>query len=362
MHYVQLAREALAQRDVMLPDPERDASLPVTHDDAEALARMKYNESNLARCYLALREALAQREAHVPVAYERLLNAADALYHASEEYEFDDGLGRGAPQEFWDELGTALESAKPLPARVLEVMREIIENDGWDERAREALAQREVQEPVAYMYELAGAIDVDGNPCQFRRHLHTCKPSVPDNAIRNLQPLYASPPPAQEPVGTGSFVSTDTLYSMLRSMKGMSQDQPGWLLAEGWNKAIRQAIDYSQPIAPPPAQEPDRREMLQEMLEGMSVSVDVSTGEDDTCNRLFGTVGEVMDHPDGKHGVILLVQDAEPNFDAPPPAQVPCLPPQSPCSMTEAEMRIFKLGWLECEAAHRALLAKQEGK
>ena len=49
-------------------------------------------------------------------------------------------------------------------------------------------------------------------------------------------------------------------------------------------------------------------------------------------------------------------------YTSPPPAQVPSLPPQSPCSMTEAEMRIFKLGWLECEAAHRALLAKQEGK
>ena len=48
--------------------PEREASLPVTHEDAYHLARMKYNESNLARCYLALREALAQREAQEPVA------------------------------------------------------------------------------------------------------------------------------------------------------------------------------------------------------------------------------------------------------------------------------------------------------
>ena len=28
------------------------------------------------------------------------------------------------------------------------------------------------------------------------------------------------------------------------------------------------------------------------------------------------------------------------------------LPPQSPCEMTQAEGRMFKLGWLECEAAH----------
>ncbi len=28
------------------------------------------------------------------------------------------------------------------------------------------------------------------------------------------------------------------------------------------------------------------------------------------------------------------------------------LPPASPCAMTESEYRLFKLGWLEAEAAH----------
>ncbi len=36
---------------------------------------------------------------------------------------------------------------------------------------------------------------------------------------------------------------------------------------------------------------------------------------------------------------------------APPPQRKP-LPPQSPCEMTQAEGKMFKLGWLECEAAH----------
>jgi hypothetical protein len=34
-----------------------------------------------------------------------------------------------------------------------------------------------------------------------------------------------------------------------------------------------------------------------------------------------------------------------------PPHRKP-LTPQSPCEMTQAEGRMFKLGWLECEAAH----------
>lgn len=49
-------------------------------------------------------------------------------------------------------------------------------------------------------------------------------------------------------------------------------------------------------------------------IEGMSVSVDVSTGEHDAQHRYFGTVTEVMDDRTDKHGVTLLVHDAKPNF------------------------------------------------
>jgi hypothetical protein len=34
------------------------------------------------------------------------------------------------------------------------------------------------------------------------------------------------------------------------------------------------------------------------------------------------------------------------------PVQRQPLPPASPCPMTEAEYKLFKLGWLECESAH----------
>ena len=55
---------------------------------------------------------------------------------------------------------------------------------------------------------------------------------------------------------------------------------------------------------------------IQEILGGMEVSVDVSTGEDDAFHRYFGTITEVMECADeSKYGVMLLVQDAEPNFD-----------------------------------------------
>lgn len=53
---------------------------------------------------------------------------------------------------------------------------------------------------------------------------------------------------------------------------------------------------------------------LRSLIEGMSVSVDVSAGHHDEGRRYFGTVTEVMECPEDKHGVTLLVQDAEPNF------------------------------------------------
>ncbi|HGX9664455.1 TPA: DUF551 domain-containing protein [Escherichia coli] len=54
---------------------------------------------------------------------------------------------------------------------------------------------------------------------------------------------------------------------------------------------------------------------LPELIEGMEVSIDVSTCDADLGNRYFGTVTEVSELDTAKNGYILLVQDAEPNFD-----------------------------------------------
>ncbi|EDF7621126.1 DUF551 domain-containing protein [Salmonella enterica] len=54
---------------------------------------------------------------------------------------------------------------------------------------------------------------------------------------------------------------------------------------------------------------------LPELIEGMEVSIDVSTCDADAGNRYFGTVTEVSELDSAKNGYILLVQNAEPNFD-----------------------------------------------
>ncbi|ECE2071555.1 DUF551 domain-containing protein [Salmonella enterica] len=84
---------------------------------------------------------------------------------------------------------------------------------------------------------------------------------------------------------------------------------------------------------------------LPELIEGMEVSIDVSTCDADAGNRYFGTVTEVSELDTVKNGYILLVQDAEPNFDVNgnSPVQSPIdhgYRPECECSGCKATARI----------------------
>ena len=75
----------------------------------------------------------------------------------------------------------------------------------------------------------------------------------------------------------------------------------------------------------PPAQPEQDATDIAALVQGMEVSVDISTGDHDASHRLFGVVNLVQQNQKGKHGLILLVQDPEPNFKAQPaqPEQEP---------------------------------------
>ncbi|EPM1900345.1 DUF551 domain-containing protein [Salmonella enterica] len=84
---------------------------------------------------------------------------------------------------------------------------------------------------------------------------------------------------------------------------------------------------------------------LPELIEGMEVSIDVSTCGADAGNRYFGTVTEVSELCTAKNGYILLVQDAKPNFDVNgnSPVQSPIdhgYRPECECSWCKATARI----------------------
>lgn len=81
-------------------------------------------------------------------------------------------------------------------------------------------------------------------------------------------------------------------------------DEEAEIFADGYNAAMLQG---GQPVS--------QTYGLPELIEGMEVSIDVSTCDADFGNRYFGTVTEVSELDTAKNGYILLVQDAEPNFD-----------------------------------------------
>lgn len=81
-------------------------------------------------------------------------------------------------------------------------------------------------------------------------------------------------------------------------------DENGWL-----NVVIEPIYRAAAPAAPSQAQA-----MPVESLIGLSVSVDVSTNDNDAAHRYFGKVDAVQECSDEKNGIILLVQEPKPNF------------------------------------------------
>ncbi|EBQ8806623.1 hypothetical protein LD86_21070 [Salmonella enterica subsp. enterica] len=75
---------------------------------------------------------------------------------------------------------------------------------------------------------------------------------------------------------------------------------------DGWNACRAAMLQGAEPVS--------QTYELPELIEGMEVSIDVSTCDADAGNRYFGTVTEVSELDTAKNGYILLVQDAKPNF------------------------------------------------
>ncbi|AZH74895.1 TPA: DUF551 domain-containing protein [Salmonella enterica] len=79
------------------------------------------------------------------------------------------------------------------------------------------------------------------------------------------------------------------------------------IAADMWNACRDAMLQGAEPVS--------QTYEFPELIEGMEVSIDVSTCDADAGNRYFGTVTEVSELDTAKNGYILLVQDAEPNFD-----------------------------------------------
>ncbi|NDJ59407.1 hypothetical protein GWD52_20970 [Enterobacteriaceae bacterium 4M9] len=87
---------------------------------------------------------------------------------------------------------------------------------------------------------------------------------------------------------------------------------------------------------------------IAKLVEGMSVSVDVSTWDADAGHRYFGTVSAVQEHSMVKNRLVLLVQDAEPNFVAAAPVVPDEIDANNPALDTHRKW--MAEGWNRCRA------------
>ncbi|EAU5125229.1 hypothetical protein EA631_12660 [Salmonella enterica] len=156
------------------------------------------------------------------------------------------------------------------------------------ELARIALASLEA-EPIGYMNCFTGRVfSLDEQPG-----------ADTDTAV--YEPVYAAPPapvvPEEMPKGLAGQI-----VSLLAHNIGDK-----FLAQKIWNVCRAAMLQGDEPVS--------ETYTLPELIEGMEVSIDVSTCDADAGNRYFGTVTEVSELDTARNGYILLVQDAKPNFD-----------------------------------------------
>lgn len=184
-----------------------------------------------------------------------------------------------------------------------------------EELARIALASLEA-EAVAYIIQDAQARGL-GRPGFLSFDASISDEDINEYEI-SVTPLYTAPQLPQPAVAVPLAIHDEDFEKALSVLNDTLDDcgdsERGLLLAldkagiEVRSDACRAAmLQGSQPVS--------QTYNLPELIEGMEVSIDVSTCDADLGNRYFGTVTEALELDTAKNGYILLVQDAEPNFD-----------------------------------------------
>ncbi|EAB5739457.1 DUF551 domain-containing protein [Salmonella enterica subsp. enterica] len=188
-------------------------------------------------------------------------------------------------EQYLNELITNMEFAARAPVEVVRAM------------AAELQKRRKADsaEPVAWRYRTT---DINGNPNP--RWSFSEEPSL----LGLYQPLYADP---QQPLSFPDAMEP-TVEAIKRVLPTSNPDEYAVCIgADMWNACRAAMLHDAEPVS--------QTYELPELIEGMEVSVDVSTCDFDAGHRYFCTVTEVSELDSAKNGYILLVQDAKPNFD-----------------------------------------------
>lgn len=222
---------------------------------------------------------------------QKIIEAADEVISALAGTNEDVHPGSDNMLRLWDDLNDRY--APP------EVVREL---------ARIVLASLEA-EPVAYIFKhpagkLFWALTDESNKEQADViPVYAAAPAsvVPDNASEPLAYAYKELTPeimrnhlaVFERYGIAPNDSSTTIQALRIALDGIARSDA--------------MLHGAEPVS--------QTYNLPELIEGMEVSIDVSTCDADLGNRYFGTVTEALELDTAKNGYILLVQDAEPNFD-----------------------------------------------
>ncbi|GCJ72803.1 putative phage protein [Escherichia coli] len=198
---------------------------------------------------------------------------------------------------------------KELIKEIKERISSLDVRDNIERRAYEiALASLEA-DPVAYIFKhpagkLFWALTDESNKEQADViPVYAAAPAsvVPDNASEPLAYAYKELTPeimrnhlaVFERYGIAPNDSSTTIHALRIALDGIERSDA--------------MLHGAEPVS--------QTYNLPELIEGMEVSIDVSTCDADLGNRYFGTVTEALELDTAKNGYILLVQDAEPNFD-----------------------------------------------
>lgn len=164
--------------------------------------------------------------------------------------------------------------------------------------------------------------DVEKDGCGY---LFKANPISPNSDPRRVIKLYRHSQTAQEVPDDLLSMAASAIEDLLEHTDPSTSyyssvwaDVPGKLRAAiqsfGNSEQLDEVGSWNNHINTPTAKPAiDTGELLKH-IEGMEVSVDVSTCDADAGHRYFGTVTEISELDTAKNGYILLVQDAKPNF------------------------------------------------
>ncbi|WP_247753814.1 hypothetical protein [Citrobacter freundii] len=191
-------------------------------------------------------------------------------------------------------------------------------------------------------YAMADAVKVIDEVLEARN----AEPVVLDEDPRDAFERSFKMPKHVTRCGTGYAVteySAWLAHDFIRMWEGWKACRAAMLKSFGNSEQLDEVGSWDNHMNTPTDKPAINTDELLKHIEGMEVSVDVSTCDADAGHRYFGTVTEISELDTARNGYILLVQDAKPNFK--PAGNSPATPDGWQLVPKEPTEAMNKAGW-----------------